>query len=430
MNPYLRGYRCLTCGEVHSPKDITYTCPRDGGNLDAVYDYERMRRELDPHVITSSRDRSIWHYAPLLPAVLDKQQLAAHTPLTSLGWTPLYRAPLLEGEHSMRTIWLKDDSRLPSSSFKDRASAMVVARALESGVSTICVASTGNAAAALAAMCAGTPLRAVIFVPENTPDGKLAGILIHGAVVFTVRGSYNDAVDIARAACAKFGWYNRSTGLNPHTREGKKTAAFEIAEQLAVCQAQAGPEPSSELSSGATVFRAPTAVIVPVGDGNIISGIYKGFYDLHQLGWIKHIPRFIGVTAALAPSLFRTWQSGSEILVDVPSRTLASGISVDRPCDGVAALRAVRASAGALIEATDDEMLAAMRLLAQKAGVFTEPASAAAYVGLWKARQQGLIESGDEVVLQLTGSGLKDTKSALQAARPPIRVESLADIRL
>ncbi len=233
MNPYLIGFRCLTCGEVHSPHNITYTCPRDGGNLDAVYDYARMRRELDPHTITSSPNRSIWHYAIAAPNISPAPRSAAPTPLRSFGWSPLYRAPMLEKELDVRTIWLKDDSRLPSSSFKDRASAMVIARALEMGVETICVASTGNAAAALSTLCAGTHLRAIIFVPESTPEGKLAGILIHGATVFMVRGSYNDAVDMANAACQKFGWYNRSTGVNPYTREGKKTAGFEIAEQLA-----------------------------------------------------------------------------------------------------------------------------------------------------------------------------------------------------
>ena len=414
MNPYLIGFRCSQCDAYYAPDQISYTCPRDNGNLDAIYDYARMARDLDPWQIAQRADRSLWHYAELLPVHLE-----AHlpTPLSTLGWSPLYRAPALERALGLRAVWLKDDSRLPSASFKDRASAMVIARARMMGIKTICVASTGNAAAALAALCAGSDLRAVIFVPERTPEGKLAGMLIHGARVYLVHGSYNDAVALAREACQAFGWYNRSTGYNPYTREGKKTAGFEIAEQLAQAN-----------GSRATPFRAPNVVIVPVGDGNIISGVYKGFYELHALGWIDHLPRFIGVTAALAPSLYRAWQRGDETLETIPSRTIAGGIGTDHPCDGVMALRAVRKSGGCLIEASDEEMINGVRALAEQAGVFVEPSCAAAYVGLVKARQRSLIGPDEEVVLQLTGSGFKDVRSALRAAGQPIPVRALADV--
>ncbi|MCS6846831.1 MAG: threonine synthase [Anaerolineae bacterium] len=424
MNPHLIGLRCSLCGMLYSPGEVTYTCPKDNGNLDAVYDYTHLSQHLDSATITHNPDRSIWRYAPLLPIV---PHALPHTPLASLGWSPLYRAPVIERELGIRAVWMKDDSRLPSSSFKDRASAMVIARAMEMGTKTICVASTGNAAAALAALCAGTGLQAVIFVPESTPEAKLAGILIHGARVYTVRGSYNDAVALAEAACREFGWYNRSTGINPYTREGKKTAGFEIAEQLA--SQGRGNEGARGQGDGETGFRAPDVVIVPVGDGNIISGVHKGFRELHALGWIERVPRFVGVTAALSPSFYRAWQLGGEQFETIPSQTIASGIGTDRPCDGVMALRAIRSTGGIVIEATDEEMLDAMRELAMKAGVFVEPACAAAYVGLVKGRRMGVIGSDDEVVLQLTGSGFKDVRSALRAAGKPISVESLADIR-
>jgi threonine synthase len=304
-----------------------------------------------------------------------------------------------------RAIWLKDDSRLPSSSFKDRASSAVIARALHAGVQTICAASTGNAASSLATLCAGTGLRTVIFVPQSTPEGKLAQILIHGARVYAVRGSYDDAFELAMQASAEFGWYNRNTGVNPYTREGKKTAAFEICEQLLLSHSSP-PHP---------LFRTPDVLIVPVGDGNIISGLHKGFKELCAIGWIEHAPRIIGVTAALAPALYRAWEQGGEHIESAPSSTIASGISVDLPRDGVMALRAVRETGGMLVESSDEEMLDAMKVLARKAGVFCEPASAAAYVGLLKARRLGAIHADEEVVLQLTGSGLKDVRSALAA---------------
>jgi threonine synthase len=427
MNPYLLGFRCTLCGATYAPLDVQYTCARDGGTLDAVYDYARIAREVDALRITQSADRSVWHYAPLLPYTLPGPHTP--TPLSSFGWSPLYRAPRLETSLGIRTIWLKDDSRLPSSSFKDRASSAVIARALHSGVTTICAASTGNAASSLTTLCAGTNLRTVIFVPQSTPEGKLAQILIHGARVYAVRGSYDDAFELAMQASAEFGWYNRNTGVNPYTREGKKTAAFEICEQLSRGAGErlgvpslgsegareTGSAPTLPISHSPVHMRAPDVLIVPVGDGNIISGLHKGFKDLCAVGWIEHAPRIIGVTATLAPSLYHAWQQDGEHIESAPSSTIASGISVDLPRDGVMALRAVRETGGMLIESTDEEMLDAMKVLAREAGVFTEPASAAAYVGLLKARQMGVIRDDEEVVLQLTGSGLKDVRSALSA---------------
>jgi threonine synthase len=426
MNPHFLGFRCTMCGATHSPADVTYTCPHDGSNLDAVYDYAAITRDVDPLAIANDPDRSAWHYAPLLPCSLAPALLGSHAPLSTFGSSPLYRAARLEQALGVRAVWLKDDSRLPSSSFKDRASSMVIARALEIGATTICAASTGNAASSLATLCAGTSIRTVIFVPQSTPEGKLAQILIHGARVYAVRGSYDDAFELALQASRAFGWYNRNTGYNPYTREGKKTAAFEICEQLGhgAGEKRGSSAPTLPRSHAPTLFRAPDVVVVPVGDGNIISGLHKGFKDLHALGWIDHLPRFVGVTATLAPSLYRAWHSGTEHIDSVPSATIASGISVDLPRDGIMALRAVRETGGVFVEATDQEMLDAIGVLAREAAVFTEPACAAAYVGLLKARQLGAIGSDDEVVLQLTGSGLKDVKSALAAVGDQvIRIE-------
>jgi threonine synthase len=426
MNPYLLGFRCTRCGATHAINKATYTCTVCHSNLDAVYDYTRIACEVNPIDIVNDKDRSVWHYGPLLPVRKDATHLkgASHlTPLWSFGFSPLYRAPRLEKNLGINAVWLKDDGRLPSSSFKDRASSMVIARAMEMGATAITTASTGNAASALATLCAGTGITAHIFVPESTPEGKLAMMLIHGAKVYAVRGSYDDAVAMSNQAAEKFGWYNRNTGLNPYTREGKKTAAFEICEQLA------SPSLLRGGGWGERFFRTPSTLVVPVGDGNIISGLHKGFKDLLALGWIERLPRFIGVTAALAPALFHAWQSGTERIQREPSTTIASGISVDAPNDGVMAMRAVRETGGIFIEATDEEMLAAMAILAQQAGVFVEPACAAAYVGLEKARTLGAIGDDDEVVLQLTGSGLKDTKSAMRAVGKPLAIDSLDEVR-
>ncbi len=414
MKNFHIGFTCLGCGRHYETQQITYTCPSCGSNVDATYDYEAIRRAHTPAEILANGDQSVWRYMALLP--LDARTLpefkGRNTPLTTLGNSPLYRAHTLEQKLGADAIYLKDDGRLPSASFKDRASSMLVAVAVRDQRRIITLASSGNAAAAQATMCANTSTQAVIFVPQSAPEGKLIQMLIHGARVYVVRGTYNDAVAMAAAAAQKFGWYNRSTGVNPYTREGKKTAAFEIAAQL---------------GDGAR-FVAPEVMIVPVGDGNIISGIHKGFSDLHALGWIEKMPRFIGVSATLAPCLYRAWQSGGEQISYVESNTIAGGIGVDQSCDGVAALRAIRNTGGAMLEATDEEMLGAMRVLARDAGVFTEPASAAAYVGLQKALASGAIHKGERIVLQLTGSGLKDAKSGLTAAGKPIHISSIDEV--
>lgn len=411
FSPFLIGFRCTLCGADTPPEAAVGLCEPCGGNLVGVHDQPRLAASVDPAEIVGSADRSIWHYGPLLPLIADR---AVPTPLTSVGWSPLYRAPRTEARLGLRRVWLKDDGRLPSASFKDRASAMVVAWALATGTGTLAVASTGNAASALATMAAGTSVRPVIFVPASTPEGKLAMCLAHGATVFAVDGSYDDAVRLCREGCAAFGWVNRSTGINPWTREGKQSAAFEIAERLG--------------SDAERPFRAPDVVVVPVGDGNIISGVHQGFARLAELGWTERVPRLVAVTATLAPSLYRAWTSGTEAVEPSPSTTLASGISVDLPLDGVLALRAVRQTGGAVLQADDDEMLAAIATLGAEAGVFVEPACAAALVGLHKARALGLIDGGEEVVLQLTGSGLKDTAAAVRAAGQPHSVRTLADV--
>ena len=441
MNAHLLGFRCTACDRSFAVNEITYVCPRCGGNLDAAYDYAAIARRVNPATIADDPDRSVWHYAPLLPLsvtplLLGEGPGVRFHPLTTFGWSPLYRASRLERALDVRAVWLKDDSQLPSSSFKDRASSMVIARAMQTNVKTICAASTGNAASSLATLCAGAGIETIIFVPQSTPEGKLAQILIHGARVYAVDGSYDDAFDLALQASDKFGWYNRNTGYNPYTREGKKTAAFEICEQLALFHHRDHREHRASdmarsvpsVSSVVHLFRAPDVVVVPVGDGNIISGLHKGFKDLYAVRWIDRVPRFVGVTATLAPALYRAWQSGGERIEAVPATTIASGISADLPRDGVMALRAVRETGGVLVEATDEEMLDAMGVLAREAAVFAEPASAAAYAGLVKAKQLGAIGADDEVVLQLTGSGLKDVKSALRVTGKPITIRELSDI--
>ena len=406
------GYRCSICGQELAPDDVQYTCPQDGGNLDVVLDYDRIRRDTSPGDIRRSLDTSIWRYLPLLP-VQDPGHFG--TPLRAVGWTPLFDLQPIAAKLRLGKLWLKDDGRNPTASFKDRASAVAVARAQEIGVDVIVTASTGNAGAALAGMAGAAKMPAVILAPKTAPPAKIAQLLIFGARVVLVEGTYDDAFDLTIQAAEQFGWYCRNTGFNPFTAEGKKTAAFEICEQLSI--------ESDEKTSGQELWPTPDAVFVSVGDGNIISGLHKGFKDLHKLGWIDRIPRFYGIQSEGSAAIYNAFQAGSEEILPVSADTLADSISVDLPRDGLRALRAATETGGAYVAVPDSAILDAISELGRDAAVFAEPAGAAAYAGLLTAVENNLLTEGDRVVVLNTGNGLKDVARAMDAAGEPLVIE-------
>ncbi len=400
---YFLGYRCSLCGQEHGPDEVTYTCPDDGGNLDVLLDYDSLRIGKTFEVVTQSPDRSIWRYLPLLP-VADPGHIG--TSLRQVGWTPLFSIKRLAERLELENLWLKDDGRNPTASFKDRASAVVVARAEVIKAEKVITASTGNAGAALAGMAAAAQVPAVILAPKDAPVAKVTQLLIFGAEVYLVNGNYDDAFDLSIEAAQVFGWYCRNTGYNPFTAEGKKTAAFEICEQYSDLVANPGSSPH---------WSTPDAVFVSVGDGNIISGLHKGFKDLHELKWIEKIPKLFGVQSTGSSAIFNAFNGKTEVIEAVSSNTLADSISVDLPRDGVRAVRAASQTGGAYLAVTDEEILAAIRDLARWEGVFAEPAGATSYAGLVKAVEMGMIGPNDNIVVQNTGSGLKDVKAAMRA---------------
>jgi threonine synthase len=321
------------------------------------------------------------------------------TPLRMAGWTPLYSPKLLATKLGLRNLWIKDEGRNPTASFKDRASAIVVGRAKEIGADVIVTASTGNAGAALAGMSAAVGQKAVIFAPKTAPPAKVAQLLVYGAQVILVDGNYDSAFDLTISASEEFGWYCRNTGFNPFTAEGKKTAAFEIWEKIIV---------------NAKLEYSPLSIFVSVGDGNIISGIHKGFKDLLALGWIEQMPRIFGVQSEGSAAIANAYNNQSEEIIPVSANTIADSISVDLPRDGLRAVRAATQTNGAYITVTDQSILNAIATLG-KVGIFAEPAGATSFAGLEKAVEMGIITSNDPVVVINTGSGLKDVKAAMLA---------------
>ena len=385
---------------------MIYICLKDGGNLDVLLDVGSIRKRGSPEQISASSDGSMWRYLPLLPV---DDPGYPNSVLRAVGWTPLLKAERLGTDLGLAELWLKDDGRNPTASFKDRASALVVVRAREVGAETVITASTGNAGAALAGMAAAAGLPAVILAPRTAPPAKVAQLLIFGARVILVEGSYDEAFDLTLEAAQAFGWYCRNTGYNPFTAEGKKTAAFEICEQLT-------PGRSKGL------WATPDAVFVSVGDGNILSGLHKGFTDLFELGWIERIPRLYGVQSSGSAAVANAFRSGSSSIQPVKATTLADSIAVDLPRDGIRALRAARETGGAVFTVEDSAILEAIRTLGQ-AAVFAEPAAAASYAGVARGVEEGLIGSTDQVVAVITGSGLKDVSAALRAAGSPLVIE-------
>jgi len=406
----LMGYRCSLCGAEYDLDEVTYVCPQDGGNLDVRLNYVAINQDTSPESIWASREESLWRYLPLLPV---SDPGGEGTPLRAAGWTPTFSPPMLRAQLGLERLWIKDESRNPTASFKDRASAIVVARAREIGAEVVVTASTGNAGAALAGMAAAVGQEAVIFAPRTAPPAKVAQLLIYGAQVLLVDGNYDQAFDLALLAGHEFGWYVRNTGYNPFTAEGKKTAALEIWENTLVRE----------------TFEQPLAIFVSVGDGNIISGLHKGFKDLRSLGWLDRMPRIFGVQAEGSAAVANAFAAGTEVISAVAANTLADSISVDLPRDGVRAVRAVRETEGTYVIVNDAEILTAIASLG-KAGIFAEPAGATSYAGLVKALDNGLILEQDPVLVLNTGSGLKDVSAARQAVvEAPVIKPTLAAVK-
>lgn len=390
------GYQCSLCKAEYSPADILYACPKCGGNLDVLLNYDAIARKYQVEDIISRKEPSLWRYLPLLP-VDDPGGMG--TPLRFAGWTPLYAPQRLSRELGLEKLWIKDEGKNPTASFKDRASAIVVARAREINAEVVVTASTGNAGAALAGMSAAIGQKAVIFAPRTAPVAKVAQLLVYGAQVILVDGNYDSAFDLTIEAAKEFGWYCRNTGYNPFTAEGKKTAAFEIWEQICL-----------EMKAN----ERNLCVFVSVGDGNIISGIHKGFKDLQRLGWIKRTPRLFGIQSELSAAVANAYFSGTETIIPIAATTLADSISVDLPRDGVRAVRAASETDGAYITVPDDEIIRGISELGRY-GIFAEPAGSTAFAGLKKALLTGMIQPDDPVVVINTGNGLKDIKSAMKA---------------
>lgn len=394
------GLRCIDCGKEVPAAAGTYTCPscdKKGGIMDVVYDYQEINRLTSREQLTQSQDNSIFRYLAFLPIRPESAR-----PHLRVGWSPLYKPQGLGKSLGMSNLYVKDDGQNPTASLKDRASIIAVIKAGEEKAPTVAASSTGNAASSLAGSAAAMGLKSVIFVPSRAPQGKIAQLLIFGATVISVQGSYEDTFRLSAEAIERFGWYNRNAAINPYLVEGKKTVALEIAEQLN--------------------WEVPDWVVLSVGDGCTIAGVWKGFKDLYSAGWIDRLPKIAGVQSTGCCPLVdafladRPWHPKEE-------NTIADSIAVGVPRNPDKALNAVRESGGTMVAVADEAILEAMRELGRTSGIFGEPAGVTGTAGLKVLVEKGVIGVDEKVVSIVTGNGLKDVQNAIKAVGEPIKVE-------
>jgi len=395
----VRYARCVRCGKTYEATPNLTTCSC-GGILDVVYDYDYIRQNLTKEKL-KTRPHTMWRYRELLPV----EESTPDTPLR-VGWSPLYEADRLGALLGVKKLWIKDDGQNPTASLKDRASAMAVAKAKEAGAKIIACSSTGNAASSLAGNAAAAGLRTFIFVPERAPKGKVAQLMTFGANVISVQGNYEETFELSKKAIDKWGWYNRNAAINPYLSEGKKTVSLEIAEQLG--------------------WQMPDYLAISVGDGCTIAGVWKGLKDLYAIGFINKLPRLISAQAEGCHPINRAiaenkpWEPMEE-------NTLADSIAVGVPRNADKALMAIRESNGVVVNVTDEEIMAAQKLLGTTCGVFGEPAGVTGTAGLKKLCGQGVIGKEDTVVSVVTGNGLKDVANAIKFCGEPMKLPNDLD---
>ncbi len=405
MRPTGFIYKCNDCGREYNTFGTLYLCPwcspgnsktaPPKGVLRIIYDYQKIRKN-----ITGFTDLKNNGFVSLLPIA----GIGSFPPLR-VGNTPLYPLTELDGSRLPFSLRLKDDSQNPTWSFKDRASALVSAFAKEKKLGIIVAASTGNAGSSLAGICASQKQKAVIIVPENAPLAKLTQIIMYGATLIPVKGTYDEAFELSVKATEEFGWYNRNTAFNPLTIEGKKTVSFELFEQM-----------------GNLV---PDRIFIPAGDGVIVSGVYKGFEDLLELNIIERMPVMVIIQSEKSDNLVRN--IGRKDFTVIPSATVADSISVDIPRNFYMAQHFIQKYDGETLTVSDDEILTASKNLSGNTGLFAEPAAAAAYAGLLSYMKQGRIPSGSSNVVLLTGSGLKDLKAVSPLLNMPASIDPSID---
>ena len=381
---------CSKCGEEYSPNALYFGCPKCGERLDIIYEYDAISEVLSKELLERRR-AGVWKYKELLP-------IADHSKIVSLGegGTPLIKAKRLAGHLGLKKLYIKDETRNPTGSFKDRPIVVGISKVNEFGLKNVVIASSGNAAAALAAYSAKLGFRCVAFVPENAPNEKVAQLRLYGATVIRVRRGNtlgDPTVKMMELVHKEFGWAPvPSFGkFNPYQMEGPKTMAYEILEDLN--------------------YQVPDWVFIPVGGGGLFAGNYKGFKEFKILGFTSDIPHLVAIQAEGCAPLVRAWKEKRPIKTWENPKTIAGGLADPYTWDWDLVFRGLKESKGVAEAVSDELILEAQRILARYEGIFVEPSGAVSLAGLIKALNKGLIDRDDLVVIEATGTGFKDLKT-------------------
>jgi threonine synthase len=394
MNKYI--YKCFNCSSEYSStkveNDSIYLCPKCGiaekqkpleGVFTVEYNYEELKKKLLKDEFLKITPGKFWLYPDLWP--IDLQKFSDE----QLNKLALPSNQVLKYNINRRDVWILDDTRNPTFSYKDRASFAVVLKAIELGKNKIAAASTGNAGSSLSGICARLGLKAIIYVPMNIPDEKRLQIETYGAKLEIVDGDYDKAFDICLEESRKNNWYNRNTAYNPLTIEGKKSAAYDIF-----------------ISSNGNI---PDVIFIPVGDGVILSGVHKGFKELLELGWIEKFPKLIAVQSTGSDALVRYLNTGG--FEYKPANTIADSISAGAPRNLYMAADAVKKSNGFAFAVSDEEILSAQKEFIKQTGILCEPSCASVYAAYKKLLFADKLNSSEKNLLLITGNGLKDIES-------------------
>ena len=378
---FVKCLRCKQCGKEY-PIQPLYVCEEDFGGLEVAYDYEAIRAYLSRETI-ERRPGNVWRYRELLP-VEGEPLTGEHS-----GWTPLLRAKNLARELGARELYLKDDSvNRPSLSYKDRVVAVALSKAVEFGFDTIGCASTGNLANAVAAHGARAGLNRYIFIPADIEPGKILGSLIFDANIVLVRGNYDDVNRLCAEVGDKFGWAFVNVNLRPYYTEGAKTHGFEIAEQLG--------------------WRFPGSVVLPVAGGTILPKVARAFEELQTLGFVDdELPRMYAAQASGCNPVSEAFKNNADTINPKKPDTIAKSIAIGNPADGYDVLDILRNTSGAADDASDEEIIDAIKLLARTEGLFTEPAGGTTLAVTRKLIRDGKIDPDQPIVICITGNGYK-----------------------
>ena len=393
-------YVCNDCGKEFVTDKVIYTCPEcSKKNNDKEFRYGNLNVELDEKDLSALKNKA--HVTPEDFFVYP----VPHKDAYPVGGTPIARPLSLSKKTGLKNLFFKLDSQLPSGSFKDRASQFVAAQALALGEKKNALASTGNAGAAMCCAGAAYGLEIILFVPQTAPINKLMQSVLYGATVVPVKGTYDDAFALSIVYTENFGGINRNTAYNPMTIEGKKSVSIELFEQLG--------------------RKVPDVFYVPVGDGCIISGVAKGFYDLKKAGLIDKLPHLVAAQSEESAAISNAFNTGKFLNID-KATTRADSISVESPAAGRTAVKRLKECDGWATVVKDKDILEAQLTLAKNAGVFVEPAAATAYAALEKDASMLVEKFGEDVNVGvlLTGTAFKDMAVFEGKASVPAAIEN------